>query len=51
MGSMVSEGETHIRYFQNNYTKLGLKNYKKDLQHAFPHRVRTSCPDFKKVRR
>ena len=51
MGSLVSEGEKQIRYFQNNYPKLALKNYAKDLQPGFPHSVRTSCPNFKKVRR
>ena len=43
--------ETQIRYFQNNYPKLALKNYTKDLQPGFPDSVRTSCPSFKKVRR
>ena len=51
MGSLVSEGETQIRYFQNNNPKLVLKNYTKDLKPGFPHSVRTSCSNFKKVRR
>ena len=32
---MVSEGEKQICYFQNNYPKLALKNYTKDLQPGF----------------
>ena len=47
MGSLVSEGETQIRYFQNNNPKLVLKNYTKDLKPSFPHSVRTSCSNFK----
>ena len=38
MGSLGSE--TQILYFWNNYSKLALKNYTKDLQHGFPHSVR-----------
>ena len=51
MGSLVSEGKTQIHYFRNNYPKLAHKNYTKDLQPGFPHSVRTSCPNFKKVQR
>ena len=47
MGSLVSERETKIRQFQNNYPKLALKNYTNDFQPGFP----TSCTNFKKVRR
>ena len=51
MGCLVSEDETQIRYFENNYSKLALKNYTKDLQPGFPHCLRITCPNFKKVRR
>ena len=51
MGCLVSEDETQIRYFESNYSKLALKNYTKDLQPGFPHYLRITCPNFKKVRR
>ena len=44
MDSMVREGEK-----QNNYPKMALKNYTKDLQPGFPHSVRTSCPNCKNL--
>ena len=49
MDSMVREGEKQICYFQNNYPKMALKNYTKDLQPGFPHSVRTSCPNCKNL--
>ena len=49
MDSLVVE--TQIRYFWNNYSKWPLTNYEKFLQPGFPHSVRTSCPNFKKLRR
>ena len=49
MGRLGSE--TKILYFQNNYSKLALKNYTKGLQHGFPLSVRTSCPSLKKSRK
>ena len=49
MDSLVSE--TQIRYFWKNYSKWALESYTKDLQPGFPHFVRTSCPNFKKLRR
>ena len=51
MGCLVSEDETQIRYFDNNYPKLALKNYTNDLPPGFPHCLRITCPNFKKVRR
>ena len=44
MGSL--ESKTQILYFQNNYSKLVLKNYAKGLQRGFPHSVRALWPDF-----
>ena len=49
MDSLVSE--TQIRYFWENYSKWALQSYTKDLQPGFPYFVRTSCPNFKKLRR
>ena len=49
MGSLESKAQ--IQYFRNNYSKLALKNYSKDLQPGFPHSVRTSRPNFKKLQR
>ena len=49
MDSLVSE--TQIRYFWKNCSKWALENYAKDLQPGFPHLVRTSCSNFKNLRR
>ena len=51
MRSLVSEGKTQIHYLENNYPKLALKNHTKDFQSGFPHSARTSCPNFKNVRK
>ena len=48
MDSLVSE--TQIQYFWNNYSKWALKKYAKDFQPGFPHSVRKSYPNFKKLR-
>ena len=37
--------------FWSNYSKWVLKNYTKDLQRGFPHSVRTSRTNFKRLRR
>ena len=47
MGSLRSE--TKILFFRNNYSKLALKNYTKNLQPGFPHSVRTLCSNLKKI--
>ena len=47
--SLVSETQTE--YFWNNYSKWVIENYTSDLQPGFPHFVRTSSPNFKKLRR
>ena len=47
--SLVSE--TQIQYFWKNYSEWVIENYTSNLQPGFPHSVRTSSPNFKKLRR